>query len=86
MGGNVGGLSRLPALFVCIDMFVGPSDVIHTVGLLPRSISDDPLIVADVAEPGSLLVLNTPARDLASRNGDAILIWCVIISDAHAIN
>lgn len=76
MGGNVGGLSRLPAataaeLFVCMDMFVGPSDVIHTVGL-PRSISvddDDD----ELAAPGSLLVLSTLARDLGSRNGDAIL-------------
>lgn len=73
MGGNVGGLSRLPAaaeLFVCMDMFVGPSDVIHTVGL-PRSISVDD--DDELAAPGSLLVLSTLARDLGSRNGDAIL-------------
>lgn len=77
IGGNV-GLSltdaAAPAEFrpVCIFRLFGPSDVIQTVGLLPRSASTDPEVPV---APGSLLVLKMPARCLSefeSREGDAM--------------
>lgn len=85
IGGNVGlslADAAAPAEFrpVCIFRLFGPSEVIQTVGLLPRSASTDPeLPVA----PGSLLVLKMPARcfnELESRDGDAMTLSRIVSS------